>query len=362
MKKIKILAALLSVAMVFSVSSLASGGRQIYRGSIVDENEAPGVNDALEILKKIVGLPSLLDDPAVAMITLGDGGSAPPVSTKDDDFYRGESSTTASRAGAVEITLTGSGATSSDEDKARWQAASTDPTNMRHARVQIREGGTYVIKGDLNNAYIHVNSRDETGRDHPVTLILDGVNITNNNGPAIYGRRASVLNIVIADGSRNTLTDSVNYDSHRDEDPDATEPNATIFTHCDLNIWGKGELTVRGNHRHGIHTRDELVIRGGKFNITAGRSVGGELVGNGIIGRDNLTIRNGDFNITTENHGLRASNIMTARPNDTGIVRIEEGRFVMNTKGDGIRAENLERITGGDFTTNSRIGRGGSDD
>jgi hypothetical protein len=257
--------------------------------------------------------------------------------------------------------------------------------------------GTYVISGTLrapsrdnaNNVggmiYINAFERPRTvdttrpsgfapRKLERVTIILDGVNLSNNYGPAIYAQRAAHVDIIILDDTINTLSDWNNYRINENpDDPDeevSGNANAAIFVTSNLTIYGRGRLTVNGLQRHGILSRDDLLIEGGNFTVntaqgstigTGSNQVVHSQVGNAIHGRDSLTIKNGTFNITAGNNGLRSNNIMGSRRSptvankfrttatgnstgDSGFVSIEGGRFIQihAPNGRAIRGSWLE--------------------
>ena len=201
--------------------------------------------------------------------------------------------------------------------------------------LSITRGGTYVISGNLeadsafdpakgnySGGQIYINAfkrpRDETKPREleKVVLILDGVRLRNNYGPTIYIRRAAEVEIILVDGTTNRLRDYVGYQKLNDGDDDTgeIEPNGTIFSQCNLTIYGKGTLNIDGSERHGIATRDYLTIEGGTFNITT--NVGNRDQGNGIHGRDGVIIRGGNFTIKAGNNGIRSNNIRNAHRSD----------------------------------------------
>ena len=47
------------------------------------------------------------------------------------------------------------------------------------------------------------------------------------------------------------------------------EPNAALYSKADLTINGTGALTVEGNYRHGVNSKDDLVVTGGTLTVTA---------------------------------------------------------------------------------------------
>jgi hypothetical protein len=264
--------------------------------------------------------------------------------------------------------------------------------------LEIRRGGVYVLSGNLNNGQILINAFNRPARDNDdgdpkqgrireeVTLILNGVTITNNDGPAIEAFRSSKVNIVIVDGTTNVLTDSTNYviDTDRYGDADAGEdvspPNGTIFSRHDISVLGRGNLTINGNHRHGISSRDIIEIRGG--NITINTNIGGftgsgadqlnhSTVGNTIHGRDGVIIRNGTFTLNAANHAVRANNntgatgpadapaIVGTAAEPNGSIHIRGGTFNIRAGGDAFRAavnatatrRSRMEISGANFTS-----------
>jgi hypothetical protein len=225
----------------------------------------------------------------------------------------------------------------------------------------------------------------------PVRIVFNGsgtnvTNLTSPEGPAIFDRRSGdndrhtggnnrvgptgnsenvdgVL-IVLQDNSTTTLRDTrgVAYPIIERVDvygePDNIVPNATVFIRNNLTIRGRGELNVFGHFRHGISTRDDLIINGGTFLIETGGSaapnVGGPTPmededgntimvntneeGNALLGRDSVTITAGVFRLRAGNSGVRANNILTLRSTttasqrfnrqfDSGFINITGGRF-----------------------------------
>ena len=78
-------------------------------------------------------------------------------------------------------------------------------------------------------------------------------------------KEADKVFITLADNSTNTLSDASSYSLTID---DSTVVSA-IFSKPDLAIYGSGSLTVNGNHKHGIVSKDDLIITGGTINVSS---------------------------------------------------------------------------------------------
>jgi len=196
--------------------------------------------------------------------------------------------------------------------------------------ITITSEGTYVFSGSLTAGQIIVEAADTD----KVQLVLNGVSITSPDGPAIYVKQADKVFITLAEGSENTIADSASYTLAEGED----EPNAAVFSKDDLTINGSGALDVTGNYRHGILSKDDLVITGGEITVNA--------VEDGIRGRDAVAIYDGKLSITAAGDGIKSNNDEEA---DRGWVSIDGGSIYVEAGEDGIQAETVLQVTGGDL-------------
>ena len=178
-------------------------------------------------------------------------------------------------ASATKIMLDGSGASVTGEG-----------TTADGSTVTISADGTYVVSGTLADGQVVVNL---PGDDDKAQIVLDGVTIHNEDGPAIQIDQADKVFLTLADGSTNVLSDGASYALAEGED----EPYAALYSKDDLTINGSGVLEVTGNYRHAIASKDDTVIAGGTIVIT---SVEDAVRGNDAIkiGGGNITVNAGD--------------------------------------------------------------------
>lgn len=201
--------------------------------------------------------------------------------------------------------------------------------------VTITKAGSYLLEGTLNGGQISV----DVGDDELVRLILNGVTITNPDGPAIEVVNAKKVIITLVNNTTNTLSDSKNYIL---SDADGGEPNATIFSHDDLTLNGEGTLIVNALYNDGIKSKDKLIIVEGTYQINA--------VGDAIVGKDRLIILDGQYTIDAQGSGIKASN---SDEEEKGIIAIVKGTYQITTGEDGIHSNNLLYILGGTYTINA---------
>lgn len=240
--------------------------------------------------------------------------------------------------------------------------------------ITITAGGNYAISGDLADGQIIVDSED----DEYVRILLNGVNISSSSSSAIYIKNAKKTILTLAENSKNNLSDGSTYIYN---DPEADEPDATIFSKDDLIINGTGSLIINGNYKNCIRSKDDLTIEngdglkatnsskatkgyvridGGNINITSGED--------GIQAESYLLINNGNINILSgngseygEDHtdndfpgGNRPSkndfNLPYNETNDTTDSSTTEEE---STSKKGIKAETNIEINGGTININS---------
>lgn len=194
--------------------------------------------------------------------------------------------------------------------------------------VTIASEGTYVVKGSLSNGQLVVDAADTD----KVQIVLAGAEIENASGPALYVKQADKCFVTLAAQTENALVDGADYVLEEGAD----EPSAALFSKADLTINGAGSLRVQGNYRHAIASKDDLVITGGVFDVSA--------VEDAIHGRDCVKIFDGSFALSAGEDAVEASNADEA---GRGFVSIEAGTFSVNAADDAFHAETLMRIAGG---------------
>lgn len=197
--------------------------------------------------------------------------------------------------------------------------------------ITITSAGTYRISGLLNDGQIAVNTADS----EPVTLIFNGVNISNSTSAPIYVLSANKTIITLANGTENTVTDAASYVFANAEDD---EPNAAIFSKDDLTINGSGSLTVNANYSNGIVTHDDLKITSGNITVNA--------VNDAIKGRNYIAVKDGTITLNAGGDGLQSNNDEDATK---GYILIEGGTLNITSAMDGIQAETRLTISAGNI-------------
>lgn len=205
--------------------------------------------------------------------------------------------------------------------------------------VTITNEGVYVISGELSNGRLVVDA--EKKKD--VHIILSGAKITCEDNAPIYIKQADKVIITLDENSENVLTDVNSYSN----DEDDTNVDGALFSRSDLTINGSGKLTVNANYKHGIVCKDDLVIAGGDYNLTAKSG--------GIYGKDSVRIKSGGFEITAGSNGIKSTN---SDENEKGYIYIKDGNFNITSETDGIESVDSLVIDGGEF--NVKTGGGSS--
>ena len=243
-------------------------------------------------------------------------------STIDTDFTDREQSGTYKTSEAVKITLNKTKATVSGN------GAEADGST-----ITITEEGVYVVSGTLEDGQIIVDASDSD----KVQIVLDGASINCETNAAIYVREADKVFITLAEGSENTLSSGTEYTQIDDNTVDGV-----IFSKYDLACNGTGSLTIEANYKHGIVSKDDLVITGGTYNITA--------ADNGITAKDQLKILDGTFTIDAANSAVKAKN---TDDTELGNIYIAGGTFNIKAEQDGFHATGSIVVDNGTITVNA---------
>ena len=207
--------------------------------------------------------------------------------------------------------------------------------------VSITAAGTYVFSGDCDDGSITVK-KGVTG----VTLVLNGLTLTNADSAAITLNKTAEAALIAAAGSENTVADTAG----------ANDENAAVKVKsgASLSLSGTGTLTACGNAKNGIKGASDAVITVDELTLNI------EAADDGLSCDDELTIKGGRVNITAGGDAVKASPDTddTENPDTTslGSVTISGGTLTLDAAADGIQADGDLTISGGTFAVTANGG------
>lgn len=207
--------------------------------------------------------------------------------------------------------------------------------------VSITAAGTYVFSGDCDDGSITVK-KGVTG----VTLVLNGLTLTNADSAAITLNKTAEAALIAAAGSENTVADTAG----------ANDENAAVKVKsgASLSLSGTGTLTACGNAKNGIKGASDAVITVDELTLNI------EAADDGLSCDDELTIKGGRVNITAGGDAVKASPDTddTENPDTTslGRVTISGGTLTLDAAADGIQADGDLTISGGTFAVTANGG------
>lgn len=216
--------------------------------------------------------------------------------------------------------------------------SSSDAAEVDGDTITITAEGVYEVSGTLSDGMVIVDVPDTD----KVQLVLQNVTIHSETSAAIYVRQADKVFLTLAENSENSLSSGQSYEAIDDSSIDAA-----VFSKDDLALNGIGNLTVSAPAGHGIVSKDDLVIAGGSYTISA--------LDHGLSANDSICIADGTFVIDTGKDGIHAEN---ADDPQEGLVYAENGTFALTTAGDGISASGSIILQNGSFDLTTGGGTG----
>lgn len=167
--------------------------------------------------------------------------------------------------------------------------------------------------------------------------MLAGLALTSQTGPALFVECADKVFLTLAENTNNALTDAAVYTRSSEN----VTLDAAIFSRDNLTINGSGTLTVTANCKHGIVSKDDLIITDGQISVTA--------PGAGICGKDRVKITGTSLSVTAGTDGIRAGSNDETAPTDStlGYFYLAGGSVTVIAADDGVQAEHDLILSGG---------------
>ena len=187
--------------------------------------------------------------------------------------------------------------------------------------IRIEKEGTYVISGTLDDGEIVVQAEDT----EKVQIVLNGASVTCADHAALYIPSADKVFVTLADGTENRLSSGETYQLGEED----SNVDGVIFSRADLTLNGTGSLTVEAAYKHAVVSKDDLVITGGTYVISAPN-------GHGLQGKDCVKIADGTFTLNVGKDGIQSDN---EEDENRGFVYLAGGTFSIHAGDDAVHAE-----------------------
>lgn len=182
---------------------------------------------------------------------------------------------------------------------------SGDGISVSGSTVTISKGGHYDISGELTDGQIYIMTDKKK-----VKLFLNNCSITNKAGSAINCQNAKKVTIETLPGTVNYIQDGGTHDAD----------HGAIYSEDTVVLKGEGELNITGHYAHGVHSDDDIQVKGGNINITAAKSC--------LHSNDAIEVYGGTMYCNGGTNGMKTRgfiNIMGGSSVFIGGVREEKG-------------------------------------
>ena len=202
----------------------------------------------------------------------------------------------------------------------------------------------YAIEGSSTNGSLTINGT------YKLSVMLNGVNLTSNQGAAINIQCGKRINLIMKDGSTNTLADYA-----------AGEQKACLYTKGHFEIEGNGTLNVTGNANHAIASKEYTQVKKSVKAINIVKAANDAIhvgqhfqMAGGVLTIDENTLNDG---IQVE-YKLDDNDQRIDDEDNTGGVIIKGGTINIDVASaqdaKGIKAEGNVDITGGTININAK--------
>ena len=218
------------------------------------------------------------------------------------------------------------------------------------AHVSITQTNTAAVDGEEIAYQLSGSSTDGSltlDGTYKCTIQLAGLTLTNPNGAAIDIGNKKRIQLSVKNGTQNTLNDG-----------NAGSQKACLYSKGQLQLQGKGTLTVNGNTAHAIKSGDYIAMKNLTLNIASAIKDGISCNKYFLMESGNVTISGvGDDGIQTDFEEDNDVTGVTSNHEDenSGNVYIEGGTLTITTTANGakcVKADSTVYVNGGTITMN----------
>lgn len=194
-----------------------------------------------------------------------------------------------------------------------------DGTNLVIYSSRSKMG--YRVEGTCHKGSLKIYSEKK------FQLALNGVTLTNPNGPAINIQSGKTVFVTLATGKTNTLCDGEVYADAPYENGEPEDQKGTFFSEGQLIFSGTGTLNVKSYGGHAICSDDYIRVRSGNINILSSVKDGFNTNEQFRVGR--MADAAPKITINADADGIDCGK---------GSILIEAGEITVNSVDDGIVA------------------------
>lgn len=198
----------------------------------------------------------------------------------------------------------------------------------------IAEDSVYSISGKLKGTIVI-----DVAEDYKLELELTGFSLVSTEVNPIQVKNGNKVTITAKKDTENYI-----YDMRAAVDEsDTSITKGAIYSEVDLQIGGKGSLSVISENNNGIHSKDDLEVK----NLTL--SVACE--DNALKGNDSVEITSGTITLISKSgDGIKTTNSgVSSKGNQRGSITVSGGTLTVYAACDGIDAS-YNAVIDGDNT------------
>ncbi len=199
----------------------------------------------------------------------------------------------------------------------------------------ISEDTVYSVSGKLNG-----NIVIDVSENYKLELELTGLSIVSNELNPIQVKNGNKITITAKKDTQNYI-----YDMREAVDEaDTSVTKGAIHSEVDLQIGGKGSLSVVSENNNGIHSKDDLEVQ----NLTLAVAC----KDNALKGNDSVVITGGNISLISKSgDGIKTtSSDVSSKGNQRGTVTISDANLTIYAACDGIDAA-YNAVIDGETTT-----------